>query len=76
MQRHFRRRVVLVRNRKMLAYVVTLGVGLEIVELNSFLNEEDFPTSVVSNVLSIYSGLDDPSLEICDLPFSATPHNS
>ncbi|HSL81388.1 MAG TPA: DUF6531 domain-containing protein, partial [Thermoanaerobaculia bacterium] len=63
----------LLRSRRSLAYVVTRGVGVEVVDLTAFYNEtpEDPNTpSPESDVLGIYTGYQDPSLRLCNEPVS------
>jgi RHS repeat-associated protein len=52
-------------NQDSIAYVATSGVGLEIVDVNSFFNEDHSP--VQSDVLGIYNGLN-AGLSLCGQP--------
>jgi RHS repeat-associated protein len=63
-------RLELLRNRNSLAYVATLGVGVEAVDLDKVYNKPDDPTkpAVLSEVLGIYSGFQDPKLLLCSAP--------
>ncbi len=58
----------LVENLDSIAYVATLGAGIEVVDVNSFYNEEEIPSPIQSNVLAIYSGVNDPELVLCGQP--------
>ncbi|HEX3553446.1 MAG TPA: Ig-like domain-containing protein [Thermoanaerobaculia bacterium] len=53
----------LLRNTKSTAYVLTRGVGIETVDVNAFYNESG--NRVLSDVVSIYSGFQDPKLRLC-----------
>ena len=59
-------RVELVRNRATVAYLATLGAGVEAVDVNGFYHGPNDPSPVASRVVGIYSGLGDASLELCN----------
>ncbi|HYP22304.1 MAG TPA: DUF6531 domain-containing protein, partial [Actinomycetota bacterium] len=65
-------RLELLRNRKSIAYVATLGVGVEVVDVNAFYNEapEEPTNTPESDVLGIYTGYGDPTLSLCGAPVS------
>ena len=56
----------LLRNRGAVAYVATLGVGIEVVGVDGFYNEPAGSPTYGSDVLGIYSGSQDPLLSLCD----------
>jgi RHS repeat-associated protein len=58
-------RLRLLRNRQTLAYVATQGAGVEVVDVDAFYREAEAPSSTLSDVLGIYSGVDDPKLVLC-----------
>ncbi|MEO8195271.1 MAG: RHS repeat-associated core domain-containing protein [Thermoanaerobaculia bacterium] len=59
-------RVQLLRNRATIAYLATLGAGVEAVDVNAFYHGPDDPTPAASRVVGIYSGSGDSSLELCN----------
>ena len=59
-------RVELLRNRATIAYLATLGAGVEAVDVNAFHHGPDDPSPATSRVVGIYSGLGDSSLELCN----------
>jgi RHS repeat-associated protein len=63
-------RIELLRNRETIAYVATLGAGLEAVDVNAFYEGADTPTPAESKVIGVYSGIGDPNLFLCDDPAS------
>jgi hypothetical protein len=63
----------LLRNRGTLAYLATLGAGIEVVDVDAFYGEtpEDPQNpSLESDVLGIYTGNQDPNLRLCNPPVS------
>ena len=57
--------VELKRNQSTLAYVATLGVGVEVVDVNAFFEQPE-PTGPRSrDLLGVYSGFQDPRLSLC-----------
>ncbi|MCI0347622.1 MAG: Ig-like domain-containing protein, partial [Chloroflexi bacterium] len=60
-------RLELLRNRQSLAYLATLGVGIEVVDVNAFYDETG---GQESDVIGIYSGYQDPDLLLCNQPVS------
>ena len=60
----------LLRNVNSLAYVATLGAGVEVVDLDKVYNKPDDPSApaVLSEVLGIYNGFQDPKLLLCGAP--------
>ncbi|MEM7480683.1 MAG: Ig-like domain-containing protein [Acidobacteriota bacterium] len=63
----------LLRNRQTLAYLATLGVGIEVVDVSAFYGEtpeDPLTPDLLSDVLGVYSGIDDPELELCNQPVS------
>lgn len=63
---HANDRVELLRNRATIAYLATLGAGIEVVDVNAFYHGPDDPSPVASRVVGIYSGAGDPNLELCN----------
>ena len=59
-------RVELLRNRATIAYLATLGAGVEAVDVNAFYHGPNEPSPVASRVVGIYSGAGDPSFELCN----------
>ena len=55
----------LLRNNGAVAYVATLGVGIEAVGIDGFYNEPEGSPTYGSDVLGIYSGFEDPKLSLC-----------
>ncbi len=60
-------RLELLRNRQSLAYLATLGVGIEVVDVNAFYDEAG---GQESDVIGIYTGYQDPNLTLCNQPVS------
>ncbi|HKI05513.1 MAG TPA: Ig-like domain-containing protein [Thermoanaerobaculia bacterium] len=58
-------RLRLLRNQRTLAYVVTQGVGLEVVDVDAFYHEDRAPSPIASDVVGIYNGFNDPELVLC-----------
>ncbi|HEX6904369.1 MAG TPA: Ig-like domain-containing protein [Thermoanaerobaculia bacterium] len=56
-------RLRLLRNNSSIAYLMTRGVGVQVVDVNAFYNAPD--SRVVSDVLGAYSGFGDPNLRLC-----------
>jgi YD repeat-containing protein len=59
----------LIRNDRTLAYVATLGVGIEVVDVDAFYAEDPGGSGLESDVMGIYSGAGE-GLELCDEPVS------
>lgn len=59
-------RVELLRNRATIAYLATLGAGIEAVDVNAFYDGPNEPGPAASRVVGIYSGAGDPNLELCN----------
>jgi len=62
-------RLQVLKNRQTLAYVATLGVGIQVVDVDAFYGEapEDWNApAVVSDVIGTYSGFGDPDLSLCN----------
>ncbi|MGB5882044.1 MAG: DUF6531 domain-containing protein, partial [Thermoanaerobaculia bacterium] len=57
-------RLELLRNQDSIAYVATLGVGVEVVDVNAFYNEAGTPP-ILSDVVGIYNGYGD-ALQLCN----------
>ena len=66
MAAHADDRVELLRNRATIAYLATLGAGIEAVDVNAFYDGPNDPSPVASRVVGIYSGAGDPSFELCN----------
>jgi RHS repeat-associated protein len=60
-------RLRVLRNQDSIAYVATTGVGVEVVDVNAFYNE-DHNSFIHSDIRGVYSGLDDPKLDLCSRP--------
>jgi len=58
--------VELLRNRESLAYVATLGFGVQVVDVNAFYNEDPASDPNQSDMLGVYTGYQDPTLDLCD----------
>ena len=58
-------RLRLIRNEDSIAYVATTGVGVEVVDVNAFYNEDH--NTVQSDVVGTYSGFKE-NLTLCGLP--------
>ncbi len=56
----------LLRNRSAVAYVATLGVGIEAVRVDTFYNEPAGSPTYGTDLLGYYTGFEDPSLSLCD----------
>jgi len=56
-------RLRILRNQDSIAYVATTGVGVEVVDVNAFYNEDH--NFVHSDIRGTYSGFQDPNLRIC-----------
>lgn len=65
-------RVEIVRNLRTLAYVAVSGVGVQVVDVDSFYDEDhDSPGSwISSDIIGTYTGFGDPRLELCNRPVS------
>jgi hypothetical protein len=59
-------RIELLRNRATVAYLATLGAGIEAVDVNAFFDGPNDPSPGTSRVVGIYSGLGDSRLELCN----------
>jgi len=59
-------RIELLRNRATIAYLATLGAGVEAVDVNAFYHGPNDPSPAASRVVGIYSGAGDSSLELCN----------
>jgi RHS repeat-associated protein len=59
-------RLELLRNRESFAYVATLGVGIEVVDVNRFYRPDDTPAPGWTDLLGFYSGAGDPNLILCN----------
>ncbi len=59
-------RVELLCNRATIAYLATLGAGVEAVDVNAFYHGPNDPSPGTSRVVGIYSGIGDSSLELCN----------
>ncbi len=56
-------RLRLLRNTGSVAYVLNRGIGVQAVDVNAFYNAPE--SRVVSDVLGMYSGFQDPALRLC-----------
>jgi RHS repeat-associated protein len=65
-------RVEVLRNFRTLAYVAISGIGVQVVNVDEFYNEDrDEPGEwVPSDVIGTYSGYGDPLLRLCNAPVS------
>ncbi len=61
--------VELLRNRRSLAYVATRGIGLQVVDVNAFYNEDPANPGPPSNLVGAYTGVGQ-NLELCNAPVS------
>ncbi|MEO8275872.1 MAG: hypothetical protein ABI639_06600 [Thermoanaerobaculia bacterium] len=61
-------RLQLLRHRREIAYVATLGAGIEAVDIDAFYHSPNEPSPVASAVIGIYSGSGDPALSLCNEP--------
>ncbi len=57
--------VELKRNQETLAYVATLGIGVEVVDVNAFFERPEPSLPRLSDLLGIYTGYQDPTLALC-----------
>ncbi len=53
------------RNQNTLAYVATLGAGIEVVDVNAIFDRPEPTSPRASDLLGVYSGEHDPSLVLC-----------
>ncbi len=60
-------RIQLLRNRATIAYLATLGAGVEAVDVNAFYHGPNEPSPAASRVVGVYSGSGDPNLELCNV---------
>ncbi|HEV7509645.1 MAG TPA: Ig-like domain-containing protein [Thermoanaerobaculia bacterium] len=63
-------RIRVLINTRTVAYVMTQGLGIEVVDVDAFYNEERQSSlvNIQSDVRGVYSGENDPALRICDGP--------